>query len=92
MAVAGFSTFGFQLSKEFLLRQMYVYHCSSIHFRSVLCFYLSSYGEDFSLKRVKITSLHITWMTVNKLYGAILYGFFCIDICCLGEHCKFILL
>lgn len=28
MAVAVCSLFGSQLSKEFLLRQMYVYHCS----------------------------------------------------------------
>lgn len=84
MAVAVCSSFESQLSKEFLLRQMYVYHCSSIHFRSALCFYLSSYGEEFwpekgenniSSNQSEISGVFETWMTVNKLCGAILYVF-----------------
>lgn len=100
MAVAVCSSFGSQLSNEFLLRQMYVCHCSSIHFRSALCLYLSSYGEDFSLRRVKITSLQINLRSLGFLklgwqwisYVELFYIFFCIDICCVGEHGKFILL
>lgn len=67
MAVAVCSSFGSQLSNEFLLRQMYVCHCSSTHFRSALCLYLSSYGEDFSLRRVKITSLQINLRSLGFL-------------------------